>query len=100
MLVISNLAYNIILTLDLILYINAKIFYRYTIRYIILVYNRLSYSYIILRDISRFKTFYSYIILRNISRFKTFYRYIILRDISRCETSYRYIILRNISIKA
>ena len=99
-LVISNLAYNVILTLDLILYINAKIFYRYAIRYIISVYNRLFYNYIILRNISRPRTSYRYTILRNISRSKTFYRYTILRDILYRKTSHRYIILRNIPIKA
>ena len=99
-LVISNLACNVILTLDLILYINAEIFYRYTIRYIISVCDRLFHSYIISRDIPRPRTSHRYIILRNISRSKTSHRYIILRDILYRGTFHRYIISRNISIKA
>ena len=60
----------------------------------------MSYSYIILRDISRLKMSHRYIILRNIPRSETFHRYIISRDISYRRTSHRYIILRDIPAKA
>ena len=58
--------------------------------------DKLSHSYIILRDIPRSETSHRYIISRDILYRKTSHRYIILRNISRPKTSHRYIISRDI----